>query len=70
MRRSRAQVLLAVALRLRGELAEAERVLVSGIAGWQAAGQHTVTAWGCYHLGQAHVARVAWTRPRRPSSGH
>ena len=20
---------------------------------WQAAGQHTVTAWGCYHLGQA-----------------
>ena len=53
MRRSRAQVLLAVALRLRGELAEAERLLVSGIAGWQAAGQHTVTAWGCYHLGQA-----------------
>ena len=53
MRSSRAQVLLAVALRLRGQLAEAERVLVSGIAGWQAAGQHTVTAWGCYHLGQA-----------------
>ena len=53
MRSSRAQVLLAVALRLRGQLAEAERVLVSGIAGWQMAGQHTVTAWGCYHLGQA-----------------
>jgi LuxR family maltose regulon positive regulatory protein len=53
MRRSRAQVLLAVALRLRGELADAERVLASGIAGWQATGQHTVTAWGCYHLGQA-----------------
>ena len=53
MQRSRARVLLAVALRLRGQLAEAERVLVSGIARWQEAGQHTVTAWGCYHLGQA-----------------
>ena len=50
---SRARILLAVALRLRGQLAEAERVLVSGIARWQAAGQHAVTAWGCYHLGQA-----------------
>ena len=48
-----AQVLMAVAQRLRGQLAEAERTLVSGLAGWQAAGQHTVTAWGCYHLGQA-----------------
>ena len=53
MRSSRARVLLAVALRLRGRLAEAERVLVSAIAGWQAADQHAVTAWGCYHLGQA-----------------
>ena len=51
-RSSRARVLLAVALRLHGRLAEAERVLLSAIAGWQAAGQHTVTAWGCYHLGQ------------------
>ena len=50
---SRARILLAVALRLRGQLAEAERVLVSGVARWQAAGQHAVTAWGCYHLGQA-----------------
>jgi ATP/maltotriose-dependent transcriptional regulator MalT len=50
---SRARILLAVALRLRGQLAEAERVLVSGIPLWQAAGQHAVTAWGCYHLGQA-----------------
>ena len=48
-----AQVLMAVAQRLRGQLAEAERTLVSCLAGWQAAGQHTVTAWGCYHLGQA-----------------
>jgi LuxR family transcriptional regulator, maltose regulon positive regulatory protein len=44
---------MAVAQRLRGQLAEAERTLVSCLAGWQAAGQHTVTAWGCYHLGQA-----------------
>jgi LuxR family maltose regulon positive regulatory protein len=51
--RSIAQVLMAVAQRLRGQLAEAERTLVSAIAGWQAAGQHTVTAWGSYHLGQA-----------------
>ncbi len=50
---SRARILLAVALRLRGQLAEAERVLDSGITRWQAAGQHAVTAWGCYHLGQA-----------------
>ena len=48
-----AQVLMAVAQRLRGQLAQAERTLVSGMAGWQASGQHTVTAWGCYHLGQA-----------------
>ena len=47
------QVSMAVAQRLRGQLAEAERILVSAVAGWQAAGQHTVTAWGCYHLGQA-----------------
>jgi LuxR family maltose regulon positive regulatory protein len=51
--RSIAQVLMAVAQRLRGQLAEAERTLVAAIAGWQAAGQHTVTAWGSYHLGQA-----------------
>ena len=51
--RSTAQVLMAVAQRLRGQLAEAERTLVAAIAGWQAAGQHTVTAWGFYHLGQA-----------------
>ena len=51
--RSIAQVSMAMAQRLRGQLAEAERTLVAAIAGWQAAGQHTVTAWGSYHLGQA-----------------
>ena len=43
---------LAEAEWLHGRLAEAERAFVSGIAGWRAASQHTVTAWGCYHLGQ------------------
>ena len=33
---------------LRGRLAEAERAFVSCTAGWRAAGQHTVTAWGIY----------------------
>ena len=37
---------LAVAEWLRGRLAEAERAFVSGIAGWRAAGEHAVAAWG------------------------
>ena len=42
---------------LRGRLAEAERAFVSSIAGWRAAGQPTVTAWGCYELGQVQRAQ-------------
>ncbi|MGH3174762.1 MAG: tetratricopeptide repeat protein, partial [Streptosporangiaceae bacterium] len=43
--------------RLSGRLAEAERAFVSCTAGWRAAGQHTVTAWGIYHLAQVQRAR-------------
>ena len=42
---------------LRGRLAEAERAFVSGIAGWRAASQHTVAAWGCHHLGRLVAAQ-------------
>ena len=52
-----AQGFLAVAEWLRGRLAEAERALASSIAGWRAAGQPTVTAWGVYHLGQVQRAQ-------------
>ena len=54
---SAAEGFLAVAEWLRGRLAEAERAFVSGMAGWQAAGQPTITAWGCYELGQVQRAR-------------
>ncbi len=57
MVRSIAQGLLAVAEWLRGRLAEAERAFVSSIAGWRAAGQPTVTAWGGYQLGQVQRAQ-------------
>ena len=42
---------------LRGRLAEAERAFVSSIAGWRAAGQPTLTAWGRYELGQVQRAQ-------------
>ena len=48
---------LAIAEWLRGRLADAERAFVSGIAGWRAASQYTVAAWGCYHLGQVQRAQ-------------
>ncbi len=51
-----AQCNLGIAEWLRGRLADAERAFVSGIAGWRAASQYTVAAWGCYHLG--HVQRA------------
>ncbi len=57
MVRSIAHGLLAMAEWLHGRLADAERALVSGIAGWQAAGQATVTIWGSYQLGQIQRAR-------------
>ena len=55
--RSNAEGCSAVAEWLRGRLAEAERGFVSSIAGWRAAGQATVAAWGSYQLGQVHRAR-------------
>ena len=48
---------LAEAEWLHGRLAEAERAFMSGIAGWRAASQHTVAAWGCHHLGQVQRAQ-------------
>ena len=57
MLKSIAQGFLAVAEWLRGRLAEAERAFVSSIAGWQAAGQPTMTAWGCHELGQVQRAQ-------------
>ena len=52
-----AQLNLDIAEWLRGRLTDAERAFVSGIAGWQAASQYTVAAWGCYHLVQVQRAQ-------------
>ena len=52
-----AQCNLGIAEWLRGRLADAERAFVSGIAGWRAASQYTVAAWGCYHLVQVQRAQ-------------
>ena len=51
------QGFLAVAEWLRGQLAEAEHAFISGIAGWQEAGQPTLTAWGGYSLSQVQLAQ-------------
>ena len=48
---------LAISEWLHGRLAEAERAFASGSAGWQAAGQPTITAWRCYELGQVQRAQ-------------
>ena len=55
--RSISQGLLAVAEWLPGRLADAERAFASSLAGWQAAGQPTVTAWGSYQLSQVQRAQ-------------
>jgi LuxR family maltose regulon positive regulatory protein len=55
--KSIAEGLMAVAEWLRGRLAHAERAFEASITGWRAAGQPTVTAWGCYQLGQVQRAR-------------
>ncbi len=47
---------LAMAERLRGRLAEAERAFASSIAGWQAAGQPALTAWHRVQLAQVQRA--------------
>ncbi|HYX59668.1 MAG TPA: LuxR C-terminal-related transcriptional regulator, partial [Streptosporangiaceae bacterium] len=52
-----AQGFLAVADWLRGHLAAAERAFVSRIAVFQAAGQHTTTAWSGYSLVQIQRAQ-------------
>ena len=48
---------LAMAEWLRGRLADAERAFASGIAGWQAAGESTMAAWGGYELSQVQCAQ-------------
>ena len=48
---------LAIAAWLGGRLAEAERALVDGIAGWHAAGLLAVAASSVYELGQVQRAR-------------
>ena len=53
---STARGFLAMAERLRGRLAEAERAFVSSIAGWQAAGQPALTAWHRVQLAQVQRA--------------
>ena len=57
MLRSIAHGLLAVAEWLRGRLGEAEHAFAASIAGWRAASQPTVTAWGGYQLSQVQRAR-------------
>ena len=47
---------LATAEWLRGRLTEAEHVFAASIAGWQAAGQPTLTVWHRYQLGQVQRA--------------
>ena len=53
---STARGFLAMAERLRGRLAEAERAFASSIAGWQAAGQPALTAWHRVQLAQVQRA--------------
>ena len=53
---STARGFLAVAEWLRGRLAEAEGAFAPSIAGWQAVGQPTLTAWHCYQLAQVQRA--------------
>jgi LuxR family maltose regulon positive regulatory protein len=54
---STARGFLAMAERLRGRLAEAERAFASSIAGWQAAGQPALTLWHRSQLAQVQRAR-------------
>ena len=54
---STARGFLAMAEWLRGRPAEAERAFASSIAGWQAAGQPTLTAWNRYLLAQVQRAQ-------------
>jgi LuxR family maltose regulon positive regulatory protein len=53
---STARGFLAMAERLRGRLAEAERAFESSLAGWQAAGQPALTAWHRVQLAQVQQA--------------
>jgi LuxR family maltose regulon positive regulatory protein len=54
---STARGFLAMAEWLRGRPAEAERAFASSIAGWQATGQPTLTAWNRYLLAQVQRAQ-------------
>jgi len=48
---------LAVGGWLAGRLADAEPAFLASIAGWRAAGEPTLTAWGYHHLGQLQRAQ-------------
>ena len=69
MLRSIAHGLLAVAEWLHGRLGEAEHAFASSIAGWRAASQPTVTAWGGYQLSQVQRAPGEPVRGRRNVPG-
>jgi ATP/maltotriose-dependent transcriptional regulator MalT len=58
MLESLARWYLGVAEWLCGRLPEAERAFASSIAQWRAAGQPTLTAWGCDRLGQVLRAQA------------
>ena len=65
---STARGFLAVAEWLHGRLADAERAFAAGIAGWRAAGQATVAAWGSYQLARVQRARGRLDAAARPAS--
>ena len=49
--------MLAIAEWVRGRLEDAERGLAAGVAGWRAAGQRSLAAWGCHDLGRVQRAQ-------------
>jgi LuxR family maltose regulon positive regulatory protein len=57
MLQSLARAHLAIAEWLRGRLAEAEHGFAARLAGWRAAGESALVAWGSHHLGQIQRAQ-------------
>ena len=49
--------MLALAERLRGRLADAERGFAASVAGWRAADEHPLAAWACHDLGRVQRAQ-------------
>src|SRR5215472_4943042 len=52
-----ARMQLAMAERLRGRVAEAERAFAASISGWRAVGERNSAAFGCHQLGQVQRAQ-------------